>query len=560
MKLRAQLLTAFLIVVSLSGIGMTVATNYYFILEREAGLYDLAASLLPEISGNLNQDLLAIHDQVQNRLRTNTATPNPKMEKAILGFVFLAGGEIRKRSFADVLNERLPLPHISKEFPMALYPSERSDSQQLWLYSRNLKQEELFILLSAAELSSLREPNRNLRLQLVTNENRVLARASDSSGVETPLSFKIDPAAPRVVVVNKVPSQRLEAFLRLESFPNSAIVGFMPISRILDRTLASLQDSLGLIGFIFFAALSLAYVLSKNIAKPIEELQAATSRIAQGERVEIRPRSRNELGRLTRAFNKMSQELIERENQVRETLDQLAKSERLASLGQLSAGIAHEVKNPLNSILGLAQLWARKHKDADADSQESMSLILNETKRASRILTDLLTFAREKQPQLKRENLISLLDQFLLTQSPQAATRGIRLRLVAQKSEIFADIDQDQIFQVLANLVTNAFHAVESASQKDVTITVEQEGSSVARILVRDTGSGIAETDMKKIFEPFFSTKKLGQGTGLGLAICYGIIQSHGAEIRVQSKVGAGTEFEIRIPLSSALKLPKTSA
>ncbi|HTL12027.1 MAG TPA: ATP-binding protein [Bdellovibrionota bacterium] len=322
-----------------------------------------------------------------------------------------------------------------------------------------------------------------------------------------------------------------------------------PSAQAFQMAMQVLRSSLPLALAIFAAAVVLGLVFTRKLVKPIEELTEATSRIAKGHwAVSLPARTDDEIGGLVRAFNKMGSELEAREAELKETHTQLVRSERLAAVGTLSAGIAHEVKNPLNSILGFAQLAEKEVEGGgSADLKQYVGFILNETRRAGRIITELLTYARQKPPNLVSAPVGELLESARGMLMPQVTAAGAELAVEPVDAGVSAAVDRDQVYQVVSNLVINGVHAMATNAAgrpKRVTMSGVRDGDWVI-LKVRDTGSGIPPELLPRIFEPFFSTKRVGEGTGLGLAMCQQIADAHGGRIEVSSLVGEGTEFKV---------------
>ena len=332
----------------------------------------------------------------------------------------------------------------------------------------------------------------------------------------------------------------------------SAVVSMVPsiqASRMARQMFRNLTPFIVLISVL---AIALGIIFSARIVKPIEDLTEATSRIAEGDwKVSFRSRTTDEIGRLIKAFSKMGGELEKREIALREANKALVRNEILSSLGKFSAGLAHEVKNPLNSILGFAQLLEKKMSPPpDETIGKYLRFIMDETRRADRIITDLLTFARQRPPTLSRVKVDELLQRASQLFVPQAEAAKVRLVKEITSGISAADLDGEQIYQVLLNLMTNAIHAMhENAEGAPRILTLRSREDREHVILeISDTGHGISEENRNRIFEPFFTTKGVGKGTGLGLAMCHGIIQQHLGTIEVTSKVGAGTTFSIFLP------------
>lgn len=551
MKLRNKLLIAFFVLVTLAGVGMTAAANYFFIQERESNLYDLAAALLPKISENLNADLVSIQEKVFSAFQQGKLQISVLESVGLKRVAVIKDGEQVSDLSIDEVTKQVVFPSVKREEQLALYPAELDGT--FWVYSRPPGAKiELLILVRAETLAALHDRHRHMLVNVYSLNGQgpasIVHHWNGDGLMDSEIEFQESPIGQRVVVIKKVNDKWLQANVRLESFANGYVVGMMPISKIIEATIISLKNSAGIIFMVFIAALALAFYFARGLAKPLEELQGATAKIAKGEWVELRAKSRDEIGRLIRAFNKMSSELSLRDVQLRKTMDQLARTEKLAALGKLSAGIAHEVKNPLNSILGLAQLWLRKNTQGPEKDSEAMSLIVSETKRANKILADLLMFSRDEKPRLAQEDLVMILNKFMATQGPVAVNSGVKFELHTELKELVVSVDKDQLLQVLSNLVGNAIHAVEGRPKREVTVLLNVE-DGFAVIRVKDTGMGIEQKDLEQIFEPFFTTKKIGVGTGLGLSICYGIVESHQGTIKVNSCAGEGSEFEVKLPI-----------
>ncbi len=225
---------------------------------------------------------------------------------------------------------------------------------------------------------------------------------------------------------------------------------------------------------------------------------------------------------------------------------QLRHADRLATIGQLSAGVAHELNEPLGSILGFAQLL-QKDTDMSTQSKSDIEKIMRASLHAREVIKKLMLFARQMPPQKTLTNLNKIVDDSLYFLESRCTKESIKV--VRQLSPCLPDViaDQSQITQVLVNTVVNAIQAMPDGGQLTVQ-TLTSDNSVI--LIVEDTGVGIEENVQRQIFQPFFTTKDVGQGTGLGLAVVYGIITSHGGMISVDSKVGQGTKIKIQLPFS----------
>ncbi len=225
---------------------------------------------------------------------------------------------------------------------------------------------------------------------------------------------------------------------------------------------------------------------------------------------------------------------------------QLWHAERLATVGQLAAGVAHELNQPLGSIMGFAQL-AQKTPGLPAGAAADLARIVSASVHARDIIRQLMTFARQTPPAMGPVNLAALAAETLAFFEGRAAESGVRIekRLAPDLPEIRADAAQ--IKQVLVNLIVNAFQAMSAGGE--LTVEAYRTGEDV-RLSVADTGTGISPEIRDRIFLPFFTTKDVNQGTGLGLAVVHGIVTAHGGTIMVQSEPGRGARFEIRLPVA----------
>jgi two-component system NtrC family sensor kinase len=239
----------------------------------------------------------------------------------------------------------------------------------------------------------------------------------------------------------------------------------------------------------------------------------------------------------------------------RRVAEQLRQSEKLAALGELVAGVAHEVNNPLTGISAFAQLLLED--DLTEEQLESVRLIKRESDRAVAVIRDLLTFARKTGPRS-----VTILINDLIEQTLRLRTYGIRTAGVTVQRELDTDVqlvkgDDRQLQQVLLNLFVNAEHAMANQPQRTLTIRTRNEGPNVL-VEVADTGTGMPSELQKRIFEPFFTTKPEGTGTGLGLSVSYGIVHAHGGTLSVVSAPGAGATFRIVLPATSSDTAPRT--
>ena len=291
----------------------------------------------------------------------------------------------------------------------------------------------------------------------------------------------------------------------------------------------------------------ICFFLSRSLSRPAKALMLSAQQLASGDLTQrVRPDdSTQEIGMLGRTFNLMAASIEERDEQLRRRAqEEVMKSERLAMIGRLAAGVAHEINNPLTGVLTFSHLL-REKENLDEQDKEDLDVIINETTRASEIVRGLLDFARER-PVAKEP--LDVND--VIRQTVRLLANRKAFQQIAIDEDLAADLprvdgDMNQLQQVLLNLSLNACAAMPEGGT--LTISTSAEGGSVL-VKVADTGSGIKAEHVDRIFEPFFSTKPVGRGTGLGLSISYGIVQQHGGELRVESEEGKGTTFTIVLP------------
>ncbi len=229
--------------------------------------------------------------------------------------------------------------------------------------------------------------------------------------------------------------------------------------------------------------------------------------------------------------------------------ERLLQSEKMASVGQLVSGVAHELNNPLTGIIGFTQLLLMR--DLPPEVRREVTTIHDEAERAARIVQNLLSFSRQRRAERVRVDLNGLIERVIELRSYEFRVRNIEMgmNLAPLLPSIMAD--SHQIQQVLLNVIGNAEHAIQDRSGGYIQCSTRMTAGS-ATITIADSGIGISREHLRRVFDPFFTTKEVGEGTGLGLAICYGIIADHGGEITIDSKRGGGTTVTIRLPLGLA--------
>ncbi len=297
------------------------------------------------------------------------------------------------------------------------------------------------------------------------------------------------------------------------------------------------------------ANLVLLFVANELVLRPIRHVVEMAHKIISGDlsaRLGICPPG--EMGVLCRAIDSMAQAVAEREELLKHvTQQQMGRSEQLASVGRLAAGVAHEINNPLTGVLAFADLM-REKENLDDQDREDLALIIRETKRVREIVRGLLDFARET-PFVKRQlDLNELIRQTLRLLGKRDAFQNIFMVEDLAENLPPVNVDKNQIQQVLLNLTLNACEAMPEGGTLLVSSSV---ADSRVVVKVTDTGCGIKEQHLVQVFEPFFTTKPVGKGTGLGLSVSYGIVQQHDGTLEVESEVGKGSTFKVTLPAAA---------
>jgi signal transduction histidine kinase len=313
------------------------------------------------------------------------------------------------------------------------------------------------------------------------------------------------------------------------------------------------------------ASLIAALVGMTLVGRPVQRLVDQARGVAAGDLSRrVTPRRRDELGELALEMDQMCGELeqahqrLAKETKARlEALEQLRRAERLVAVGELAAGVAHELGTPLNVVAGRAKLVTRGQVTGD-DAVENARIIGEQAERMAGIVRQLLDFARQRELHKAPIDPHRLVSQTLSILEPLAAKRSVTLELASTDNLPTVEVDPAQIQQVLSNLVVNAVHATSGPGTVTVELGVdghrapaELDGreSDFLKIGVVDRGTGIDPAIRDRIFEPFFTTKDVGEGTGLGLSVAYGIVREHRGFIEVESNPGSGSRFSVYVPI-----------
>ena len=325
--------------------------------------------------------------------------------------------------------------------------------------------------------------------------------------------------------------------------------------------------------FALIAALSVAflfvllYLSTTRIIRPLQRMAVAAREISRGDlshKVEVN--SHDEIGELADSFNLMTDHLREanaklvdwgrtlekkveeRTQELREIQAHLVQSEKLASIGKLAAGIAHEINNPLGGILIYSHLIL-EDTPAGRPHHENLKKIVKETTRCKEIVKGLLDFARPKEPEMSLTDIPEILDRSLAFMERQALFQNIRIEKSYAPVLPRVIADGGQLQQVFMNIIINAAESMNGQGTLGLRVGLDAVRDEL-KVEISDTGHGIKEEDKARLFEPFFTTKEVGKGTGLGLAISYGIVRKHCGSIEVQSEAEKGATFTVRLPVN----------
>jgi len=313
-----------------------------------------------------------------------------------------------------------------------------------------------------------------------------------------------------------------------------------------DRYIRILQAAaLFLFPLFLFVGLGASFIISHNIVKRLKLLTAAVESTGRGDFSPLAiPAQQDEVGTLIRAFIQMEHDLIAREEELAKKNTELLQSKKLAAIGTLASGVAHELNNPLNNIYTSAQRLMKKVGDECPPHLKSgLNDIFGQTMRVKQIVADLLEFARGREPNFRRLEVTGLISDIFNRLSASSDTSGVRFVVESSGDTAFIEADPVQIEQVFNNIFVNALEAMSGSGTLKVLVHPVEKGVTIS---ISDSGKGIPQDMKEKIFEPFFTTKD--KGTGLGLAIVFNIIQKHHGEIRVESRPGQGTVFIITLP------------
>jgi signal transduction histidine kinase len=303
---------------------------------------------------------------------------------------------------------------------------------------------------------------------------------------------------------------------------------------------------------IFVIGLVVIFGITVRMTKPIESLTLAAKRIEAGDlQYRVYIHRTDEIGTLATAFDQMAERLMQREKELQESQKTLRRADRLSSLGLLTAGLAHEIRNPLVAIRTFTQLLPERYDDAEF-RKGFQGLALKEVDRICGLITDLLSFARPSRPNVAAENVNDVVEGIARILETEAKDKDVEITRNLAENLPAVWIDREQMKQVFMNLVLNAIQAMREGGAIYITTRLHSkdqtgEPGQFVQIEIRDTGVGIPEENLEHIFDPFFTSKD--EGSGLGLSISHQIVQEHAGYMAVESTLGAGTSFLVNLPV-----------
>jgi two-component system NtrC family sensor kinase len=327
--------------------------------------------------------------------------------------------------------------------------------------------------------------------------------------------------------------------------------------------------------FILIISFMLCLILYKFVSKPVSLLDEGMHKLAKGELDHvIEVNTNDEMGLLAQTFNSMAsdiksykdnmenwtkaleEEIQKKTSEIMKAHDQLINAEKLASLGRMAAGVAHELNSPLTGIVTFAHLMLKRTPPGNKQDVEDLHVIIEQAERCSKIIKGLLGFSRKTTPEKVLVNINSLTESTISMLRNQAKFHNIKFNLNFDDGIPQIQTDPNQLQQVFINLLINAADAMSGRGQIIVATRVisdAADGKKYVETEFTDSGPGIPEEHLGRVFEPFFTTKPVGKGTGLGLAVSYGIIKKHGGNISVRSELGKGASFFVRLPVENSV-------
>ena len=390
------------------------------------------------------------------------------------------------------------------------------------------------------------------------------------------------------VIHNEPSCERAGCHVHVSQQPVLGVVDIVYSLETIDRKIRSSAMRIAefSLAFVLLAATWVGVLVHRLVYVPLRDLETGARRLASGNLDETIPvRSADEFGKVAGSFNTMTTALRESQLQLREaasTLEQkvrertlqlraaeaeAAQREKLAAVGLLASGVAHEINNPLTGVLTFSHLLRQKMPDGSAEA-EDMDLVIRETKRCASIIRRLLDFARRKTPEMKFTNLNAMIQDVVRFIDRAAHLQDTAIEIDLDPGLPCVWVDEDQMKQVVMNMLVNAQHATERGGSIAIRSRLcpaaagpepGAESVEMVEISIIDTGCGIPEQDLQRIFDPFFTSKGVGKGTGLGLSVSHGIVEAHGGTIKVESTVGKGSAFRVYLPIAASPQAQPTA-
>ena len=308
---------------------------------------------------------------------------------------------------------------------------------------------------------------------------------------------------------------------------------------------------------IFLVGLLVIFIITSRFIKPIETLTLAANRIEKGNlKYRVNIVRDDEIGTLAAAFDRMADRLMQREQELKQSQTTLRRADRLSSLGLLTAGLAHEIRNPLVAIRTFTQLLPERYDDPEFRNG-FQGLALKEVDRICGLINDLLTFARPSKPNVAPENISDVVENIARILESQAKEKNMEITREFDLNLPKVWIDKEQMKQVFMNLILNAIQAMKDGGSIVISTRISARNNDelikeCVQVEIRDTGVGIPEENLEHIFDPFFTSKD--EGSGLGLAVSHQIVQEHGGFLTVESTVGKGTTFFVHVPVGKPVR------
>ena len=351
------------------------------------------------------------------------------------------------------------------------------------------------------------------------------------------------------------------SYAAFETLNGKGDLGYVMLSSYEDQLLGlgKTRQAIFLIGaFGILLGGVVVWFFVSRVVEPLERLRDGVEAVGRGDlsqRVEVS--SNDECGDLAIVFNRMVGNLQSSRAELERTLEtlratqtQLVQSEKLSGIGEFVAGVAHELNNPLTTVMGFSEML---HKNSTEERQKhQLDMVHKSARRCQKIVQNLLGFARQRQPERKAVDVNKLLQASAEFLDYQMRTSNVELIFTLAPNLPTTLADPHQLQQVFINILNNARQAIEAHQPSGIIRIRTALDDGVLRVVLHDNGPGIAPENITKIFNPFFTTKEVGKGTGLGLSLCYGIIRAHGGLIEIQSEPGDGAQFIIELPANGA--------